>query len=310
MTEKSIQAIRFHQYGGPEELKYETIQCPEPLEGEVLIRVHAAGVLPIDWKIRQGLIKFPLALPSIPGTSLAGIIEKVGPGVTTFEQGQAVFGRSSKGTYTEYTTAAVDSLALIPSSVSFKEAATISGGATTAWQALINESNVKAGDRVLIHGAAGGVGQYAVQFAKWKGAFVIGTCGPANVDFIRSLGADQVVDYTTTSFDNAATELDIVLDTIGGATLEKSWSLVKQGGVLISLVALPSQEKANASNIKALKPTALASSKDLERIVQLISEDKVKATIAATFSLQDAGQAQALSQLGHGRGRIVLQIVE
>jgi NADPH:quinone reductase-like Zn-dependent oxidoreductase len=310
MTGKSIQAIRFYQYGGPEELKYETIQCPEPLEGEVLIRVHAAGVLPIDWKIRQGLFKFPLALPSIPGTSLAGIIEKVGPGVTTFENGQAVFGRSSKGTYTEYTTAAVDSLALIPSSVSFNEAATISGGAATAWQALINESNVKAGDRVLIHGAAGGVGQYAVQFAKWKGAFVIGTCGPANVDFIRSLGADQVVDYTTTSFDNAATELDIVLDTIGGATLEKSWSLVKQGGVLISLVALPSQEKANASSIKALKPTALASSKDLERIVQLISEDKVKATIAATFSLQDAGQAQALSQLGHGRGRIVLQIVE
>ncbi|QGQ94604.1 NADP-dependent oxidoreductase [Paenibacillus psychroresistens] len=310
MTDKSIQAIRFHQYGGPEELRYETIPCLEPAEGEVLIRVHAAGVLPIDWKIRQGLIKFPITFPSIPGTALAGVVEKVGPGVTEFQQGQAVFGRSSKGTYTEYTTAVVSSLALIPRAVSFNEAATISGGATTAWQALINESNIKAGDRVLIHGAAGGVGQYAVQFAKWKGAFVFGTCGSANVDFVQSLGVDQVIDYTTTAFEDVAVELDIVLDTIGGATLEKSWSLVKQGGILISLVMPPSQEKANASGIKAIKPTALASSKDLEQIVQLIAENKVKATIAATYSLQDAGQAHALSQLGHGRGRIVLQIVD
>jgi NADPH:quinone reductase-like Zn-dependent oxidoreductase len=310
VTKKSIQAIRFHQNGGPEQLKLEAVQCPEPLEGEVLIRVHAAGVLPIDWKIRQGLFKFPLELPSIPGTSLAGIIDAVGPGVTAFQKGQAVFGRSTKGTYTEYTTAAVESLALIPPSVSFDEAATISGGATTAWQVLINECGIKAGDRVLVHGAAGGVGQFAVQFAKWKGAFVIGTSGPANVDFVRYLGADQVIDYTTTPFEEVTAEMDIVLDTIGGETLEKSWSLVKPGGILISLVAQPSLEKANASGIKALKPTALASSKDLKNIAQLIAEGKVKAVVAKTFSLEDAGQAQALSQLGHGRGRIVLHLMD
>jgi NADPH:quinone reductase-like Zn-dependent oxidoreductase len=187
MTKKMIQVIRFHQYGGPEQLKLEEIDRPVPLEGEVLIRVHAAGVLPIDWKIRQGLFKFPLQLPSIPGTSFAGVIDEVGPGVSAFQKGQSVFGRSTKGTYAEYTTSAVESLALIPPFVSFDEAATISGGATTAWQALIHDGGVKAGDRVLVHGAAGGVGQYAVQFAKWKGAFVIGTCGTDNIEFVRSL---------------------------------------------------------------------------------------------------------------------------
>lgn len=310
MTRKSIQAIRFHQFGGPEQLRFETVQCPEPLEGEVLIRVHAAGVLPIDWKIRQGLMKFPLTLPVIPGTSFAGIIEQVGPGVTAFQQGQAVFGRSTKGTYTEYTTAAVGGVAHLPPSVSFAEAATITGGAATAWQALVNEANIKSGDKVLVHGAAGGVGQYAVQLAKWKGAFVIGTAGPANVDFVGSLGADQVIDYTRASFENVAADMDVVLDTIGGETLEKSWSIVKQGGILISLVAQLSQDKATASGIKALKPTALASSKDLEHIVQLMAEGKIKAVIAKAFSLQDAGQAQVLSQLGHGRGRIVLHIAD
>ncbi len=310
MTNNVIQAIRVHRHGGPEELIVEEVSRPEPLEDEVLIRVHAAGVLPIDWKIRQGLIKFPLQFPYIPGTAFSGVIEKAGPRVTSFLKGQRVFGRSTKGTYTEYTTALVESVAIIPSSISFEEAAAISGGATTAWQALVNEAGIKAGDRVLIHGAAGGVGLFAIQFAKWKGAYVIGTCGPNNVEFVRSLGADEVVDYTSIPFEEAVQSVDILLDTIGGQTLDRSWPLVNRGGTLITIVGAPSPEKAEESGIQAIKPTRLASGKDLVSIAHLMETGHVKAVIARTFPFHEVRQAHELCQTGHGRGRIVLRIAD
>ncbi len=310
MSGSTMQAIRFHQYGGPEELKLELTTRPEPAEGEVLVRVHSAGVLPIDWKIRQGLFKFPVVFPSIPGTSFAGVIEDVGSGVSTFQKGQAVFGRSTKGTYSEFTVASKEAIALLPPSISFDEAATLSGGATTAWMALILDGELKPGDRVLIHGAAGGVGLFAVQFAKWKGAHVTGTAGTANIDFVRSLGADTVIDYTSTPFEQAAHEMDLILDTVGKDTLERSWPLVKRGGILISTTAQPSLEKAEELGIRVLKPSRLASKQDLEDIVQLIAHGHVKPVIFKTFSLHEAQQAHELSQLGHGRGRIVLHIAD
>jgi NADPH:quinone reductase-like Zn-dependent oxidoreductase len=196
----------------------------------------------------------------------------------------------------------------LPANMSFDEAATISGGATTAWQALVNEADIKPGDRVLIHGAAGGVGLYATQFAKWKGAYVIGTCGPANIEFVRSLGADEVIDYTAERFEEVVRDMDIVLDTVGGETLEHSWSVVKQEGMIISLVALPSQERAAINGVKAIKPMTLASNKDLMEIPQLIQQGIIKSVVSKTFALEQAGEAQALCQRGHGRGRIVLHI--
>ncbi|WJH34468.1 NADP-dependent oxidoreductase [Paenibacillus sp. CC-CFT747] len=218
---KMISVIQVYQYGGPEVMKLERIPCPEPKEGEVLIRILSAGVLPADWKLRQGLFKEvrSIPFPYIPGTSLAGIVEEIGEGVTTFRKGEPVFGRSATGTYTEYTITSPKSLALKPYSISFDEAATISGGAATAWQALIHDGGLQAGERVLIHGAAGGVGLFAVQFAKWKGAHVIGTASAANVDFVRSLGADLVIDYSSTSFEQVVQDVDLVLDTVGGKRL-------------------------------------------------------------------------------------------
>jgi NADPH:quinone reductase-like Zn-dependent oxidoreductase len=196
MTQPTMQAIRVYQYGGLEQLKFEQVPCPEPRAGEVLVRVYAAGVLPAEWKMRQGFFKnMPISFPYIPGSAFAGVVAQVGPGVTAFQQGQAVFGRSNAGAYAEYTTVAVETLALKPASLSFDEAATISGGATTAWTALFENGALQAGQRVLIQGAAGGVGLFAVQFARWKGARVIGTASTANVDFVRSLGAETVVDY-------------------------------------------------------------------------------------------------------------------
>ncbi|WP_242527326.1 NADP-dependent oxidoreductase [Ktedonosporobacter rubrisoli] len=231
MKDKMICAIRVSQYGGPEELKLEHIPCPVPQEGEVLVRVHAAGVLPMDWKIRQGFARgiHPKAFPYTPGSTFAGVVEAVGTGITTFQRGQAVFGRTNNGAYAEYTTVAAETLALKPEQLSFAEAATISGGATVAWTALFENAELQAGQRVLIQGAAGGVGSFAVQFARWKGAHVIGTASSANVEFVRSLGAETVIDYTSTAVEQAAHDVDVVLEAVGGENIERSMQVVKPG---------------------------------------------------------------------------------
>ncbi len=315
MVKQGIQAIRVHQYGGPEQLKLEQISCPEPQAGEVLVRVHAAGVLPAEWKVRQGLFKdfLPISFPYIPGSAFAGVVEEVGTGVTAFQKGQAVFGRSNNGTYAEYTTVSVETLALKPESLSFIEAATISGGATVAWTVLFENGALQAGQRVLIHGAAGGVGSFAVQFARWKGAHVTGTAGAANMEFVRSLGAETVIDYTSTPFEQVVHDVDLVLDTVGGEVLQRSMHVVKRGGTLVSLPGQPSQERAQELGIRAMKNTAalpFPSSDLLQTIAQLIDEGQVKATIARTFPLREANLAHELSQTGHGRGRIVLHMAD
>ena len=322
MSKQMIQAIRVHQYGGPEQLKLEQIPCPEPQAGEVLMRVHAAGVLPADWKVRQGLFKnfVPTSFPYIPGSAVAGVVEEVGLRVTTFQKGQAVFGRSTHGAYAEYTTTAVDApalgpetfslLALKPETLSFDEAATISGGATIAWTALFEDGALQAGQRVLIHGAAGGVGSFAVQLARWKGAQVIGTTSKANRDFVRSLGAETVIDYTSTPFEQVVHDVDLVLDTIGGETLQRSMQVVKRGGTLVSLLEQPAPDLAQKYGIRARKNAARPTNDLLQTIVRLIDEGQVKVTIAHTFPLREAYLAHELSQTGHGRGRIVLHIAD
>jgi NADPH:quinone reductase-like Zn-dependent oxidoreductase len=310
MSEANMQAIVVHRYGGSEELQLERLPIPKPGEGEVLVRVHAAGVLPVDWKIRQGLLKFPTTFPYVPGSAMAGVVEEAGAGVSAFHQDQRVFGRSPKGSYAEYAIVPIDALCELPEATIFEEGAAIYGGATTAWQALVNEVEIQPGDRVLIHGAAGGVGLFATQFAKWKGAYVIATAGASNVDFVRSLGADEVIDYRSTAFEEVVSDIDVVFDTIGGQTLERSWPLVKRGGALITIVGMPSQEMAQNYGIKAIRPTKLATSEDLEQIARLLESGQARAFIAATFRLSEATLAHELSQTGHGRGRIVLKLVE
>ena len=320
MSQPTMRAIRVHQYGGPEQLKLEQVPRPEPAPGEVLIRVYAAGVLPAEWKARQGLFHAfrPAVFPYIPGSAVAGVVAAAGPGVTAFQVGQAVFGRSVQGTYAEYTTTAVEPpaltrqtfsiLALKPAALSFEEAATISGGATTAWQALFADGGLQSGQRVLIHGAAGGVGSFAVQFARWKGAHVIGTASRANLEFVRSLGAEVAIDCSATPFEQVAQDVDLVLDTIGGETLRRSLEVVKPGGTLVSLLEQPSQQRAQERGIRAMNNAALPTSEHLRIIAQLIEAGEVKPTIERVFALHEAPQAHRLSQTGHGRGRIVLHI--
>jgi NADPH:quinone reductase-like Zn-dependent oxidoreductase len=288
-------------------LRLEQAPRPLPQTGEVLIRVVAAGVLPIDWKIRKGLFPMPVKFPVIPGTAFAGIIEAVGPDVVGLQIGQEVFGRSTNGTYAEYTTALAESVALKPASISFEEAATLSGGATTAWCAIKN-ANVKKGDRVLIHGAAGGVGLFAVQFAKSRGAYVIGTAGPSNMAYIRSIGVDMAIDYTTEPFEQQIEEkVDFVLDTIGGQTLERSWEVVKHGGALLTIAGQPPLERGQEEGVRVLR-SAIATKQDLIDIAELMDKKIVQTEVQAVFSLGEAEQAHMQSEKGHGRGRIVLHV--
>ncbi|MFC5471804.1 NADP-dependent oxidoreductase [Cohnella suwonensis] len=306
MSEHSMLAVRYHEFGSTDVLKLERVPRPAPQEDEVLVRVVSAGVLPVDWKIRKGLFPMSVRFPNIPGTAFAGIVEQVGPGAGVFRQGQEVFGRSVKGTYAEYTAVPADAIALKPESIGFDEAATLSGGATTAWRA-IESAGVKAGDRVLVHGAAGGVGLFAVQFAKIKGAEVIGTSGPGNIDFLRSLGVDTAIDYTNVRFEEIVRDADFVLDTVGGETLERSWAILKRGGALITITGQPPIERGKELGIRVL-PSSLASSQDLSDIASLVGEGRAKTIVQRVFPMSEAAQAHLLSESGHGRGRIVLRM--
>ncbi len=310
MSAQTIQAIRVHRYGGPEELKLEQIQRPEPQAGEVLVRIHAAGVNPIDWKIRAGWLKefIPVQFPYTPGLDLAGVVEEIGPGVTAFQKGQAVFGQSPKGAYAEYAVAPVEKLAPKPQTLSFDEAAAIPIGATTAWQGIFDQGGLQAGQRILIQGAAGGVGLFAVQFARWKGTHVIGTTSTANVDFVRSLGAETVIDYTSTPVEQVVHDVDIVFDTVGGNTLEFSLRVLKRGGTLVTIAGQPPEEKVRERGVRVASFSAQVSSDLLRTFAQLIDEGQIKVFVGERFSLNQAQQAHERSQKGHGRGRIVLSI--
>lgn len=311
MSTHNIQAIRVHSYGDADQLKLEHIQRPEPQAGEVLVQVHAAGVNPIDWKVRQGLRKdiLQMQFPYIPGMEIAGVVREVGPGVTALKIGQAVYGQSMKGGYAEYTVTAVESLGLKPQSLSFDEAAAVPIGATTAWQGLFDAGKLEAGQRVLIQGAAGGVGLFAVQFARWKGAHVIATTSGANIDFVRSLGAETVLDYTTTAVTSVVRDVDLVFNAVGGSTLEESVQALKRGGTLVSLAGRPAAEKIQERDVQVPLFRANVDTERLQTFAHLIDEGQIKVAIEKVFPLSEASLAQELSQRGHGRGRIVLHCV-
>ena len=305
-----MQAICVHEYGESDVLKLETIAQPEPQPNEVLIRVQAAGVNPLDWKIRAGFMKeiFPMPLPFTPGMDVAGTVEAIGADVQAFQVGQAVYGELKMGAYAEFATAPQEAITLKPKTLDFVQAASVPIVAMTAYQALFDHADLKPGQTVLIHAASGGVGMFAVQFAKWRGAHVIGTASAANTEFVRSLGADQVIDYKATPFEQVVQNVDVVLDTLGGDTQARSYSVLKPGGILLSTPAPPDAQKAQERGIRAEMVNMEISASLLKEIANLLDSGQVKTVIAQTFPLSEARQAQDLSQSGHVRGKIVLQI--
>src|SRR5450631_938524 len=246
-----IHAIQVHGYGDANQLRLEEISQPEPQAGEVLVQVHAAGVNALDWKIRSGFMKsvMPSTFPYVPGIELAGVVERVGPGVTTFQPGQAVYGHTSGGAYAEYCLVPAQTLAPKPTSLSFDEAATVPIGAITAWQALFDAGQLQAGQHMLILGGSGGVGIFAVQFAHRKGAQVITTTSTSNIAFLQALGADEVIDYTQTRVAEKVQDVDLVFDTVGGEGTTSTLVTLKRGGSLITLAGQPDEAQAQALGV-------------------------------------------------------------
>jgi len=309
----TMKAVRIHEYGGPEVLRYEDAPRPEPGPGEVLIRVHAASVNPVDWKVRAGYAKNMLKykMPFIPGWDVSGVVETVGSGVSRLKVGDEVYSRpdiSRDGTYAEYVVVKESEIALKPKSIDHVHASSIPLAALTAWQALFDGAKLSAGQTVLIHGAAGGVGTFAVQFAKMKGARVIATASKRNHDFLRSLGADELIDYNTTKFEDVVHDVDVVLDTITGETADRSYGVIKKGGVYVSILAPPSQEKAAAHGVRTHHTFVQPNVEQLNEIAKLVDSGKLKLTIEKVFPLAEARAAQELNAQGHTRGKIVLAV--
>jgi len=310
-----LKAVRIHRYGGAEVLSYEELPKPEPGPGELLVRVHAAGVNPIDWKIREGHYKLVmrLPLPIVLGWDVSGVVAAVGAGVAGFRRGDAVFARPDikrGGTYAEYVAIRASDAALKPKAIDHVHAAAVPLAGLTAWQGLFDKAGLREGQRVLVHAAAGGVGHFAVQLAKWKGAFVAGTASGRNEALVRSLGADQVVDYTRERFEDVVAPVDVVLDTLGGDAGRRSWKTLKRGGTLVSVldiaVPLKGALRLKRGRFLLIKPNA----DQLGFIAGLIDAGRVKPLVENVFPLAEARRAHELSQSGRVRGKIVLQVVK
>lgn len=306
-----MKAIRFHDYGGPEVMQYEEVPVPVPAADEVLVRVHAMGVNPVDWKIREGHVRkrIQIPLPAVPGGDISGVIEKCGSAVSGFNVGQPVIGMLGLlGAYAEFVAVKPALLAGKPASIDHVHAASVPLAALTAWQGLFDVAALKAGQSVLVHAAAGGVGSFAVQLARQAGADVAGTCSAGNLDFVRSLGATEAIDYTRDSYASHAGRYDVVVDTMGGDVAVKSLDLLKVGGILVG-VAPPSEAvvaQANAAGKRAAGLQVKPNGAQLAQIAALIDAGKVRTTVAASFPLSQAGRAHEQSKLGHTRGKIVL----
>jgi NADPH:quinone reductase len=308
-----VKAVRLHHFGTPDVLTYEDAPTPQPAEGEVLVRVRAAGINPVDWKTRQGkgVAGVLGAPPLVLGWDLAGEVVAVGAGVTTFAPGDAVYGMprfpAQAAAYAEYVAAPATQLAHKPASLDFVQAAAVPLAALTAWQALIDIAGLQAGQTVLVHAAAGGVGHLAVQLAKWRGAKVIGTASARNHEFVRLLGADTVIDYTSTPFEEQLRDIDLVLDTISGETRARSWPTLRPGGLLIALTGGLAPEEVPVG-LRATRMLVAPNAVQLRELAALFDAARLQVVVDRVLPLAAAAQAHTYGEQGHARGKIVLQV--
>lgn len=317
---QTMKAVRMHDFGGPEVLKLEDVAKPAAGPGEVLIRVKAAGVNPVDWKLRDGMGRGMITTPFVLGFDVSGVIESVGQNVgessgndaPALKPGDEVFVYlpiNRGGGYAQFTTAPASSIAKKPTKIDHVKAGGVPLAALTAWQALFDKAGLKPGQTVLIHAGAGGVGHFAVQLAVWKGAKVIATASAANAEFVRGLGAQRVIDYKSEKFEEIVKDADVVFDMIGGDTLERSYQCLKEGGYLVSIVAPPSPAKLAERKARGSVFLVQPSGTQLAQIAALIDEGKLKPEIDTTFELKDVAAAHERSKSGKsGRGKIVLTV--
>ncbi|MGZ4843318.1 MAG: NADP-dependent oxidoreductase [Candidatus Angelobacter sp.] len=335
-----MRAVIAEQYGGAEVLEIsEDLPVPRVGPNGVLVQVHAASVNPVDWKLRQGLLHavMPVVFPVIWGCDLAGVVTEVGPSVTLFKPGDEVYGmkdgyvgKTYRGTYAEYVAVPEKSLAAKPSNLSYEEAAAVPATALTAWQAMVNQGNLKPGQRVLIHAGAGGVGVMAIQIAKAFGAYVAATASTRNQDFLRELGADLAIDYTRDKIDKIRPKFDLVLDGVGKSVWVDSFRALKVGGRLVTLTAPIPQESAGKLKFFATAIPGLAGGVvrgllggkrllvtrvkprggELEKISTLIEAGKIRPVVEKVFALEQIAEAHRASETGHVRGKLAIKVRE
>lgn len=308
-----MKAVRIYAYGGQDQLTVEDAPVPQPGDNDVLVRVVATSVNPVDWKIREGYLKemLPYHFPIILGWDVSGVVESVGKAVTQFKPGDAVYSRPDilrAGTYAEYISIDANEVAFKPATISHSSAASLPLAGITAWDVLIKAAGIKNGDRVLIHAASGGVGSLAVQLAKARGAYVIATTSAKNSALVKSLGADEIIDYRTQSFEKMVTDVDIVFDSLGGEIQQKSWQVLKPNGILVSIVNPPSKEQAAVHNARSafvfIQPDAAV----LAELATLVDVGKIRPIIGAEFALADIAKAHVLSESRRAVGKIVVQV--
>jgi len=311
----NMKAVRFHAYGGPEVLVYEDAPKPEPAAGEVVVKVHATSVNPIDWKIRAGHMKgfreYPL--PFILGWDVSGVIESCGADVTQWKPGDEVYGRpdsARNGAYAEYIAVREGDLARKPAKLDHVHSAAIPLAGLTAWQALFDTAELRAGQKVLIQAAAGGVGHFAVQFAKLKGLYVAGTASGRNQDYLKQLGCDLPINYETNPFEDVVHDFDAVIESMGGEVRKRSWKVLKRGGMMVCLIGPPpAEEDAKVHGVRAAIIWGQMKADQLAEIADLADAGRVHSEIAAVFPLREAAQAHKMSETEHVRGKIVLQVI-
>lgn len=312
----TMKAICIHHFGGLDALSYQDLPRPVPAAGEVLIRVHAAGVNPVDWKTRTGSVPWKHKIDPFPlvlGWDVSGTVAAVGRNVTGFAIGDAVYGMirfpEPAGTYAEYATAPAEHILPKPDCVDFLEAAALPLVSLTAWQALFEAGELEQGQTVLIHGAAGGVGHVAVQLAKSCGARVIGTARGRDSDYLRGLGIDAHIDFETTRFEDVVRDVDLVLDPLGGKVQQHSWGVMKKGAILVSLrTTTDLEEKAKAYSVRARRILVRPEMEHFARINGLVESGELRPTISTVYSLHEAREAQEQIERGPTRGKVVLRV--
>ncbi len=308
-----MKAIRIHAYGGPDVLVYEDAPRPSIGDNEVLVKVHAASLNPVDRFTRAGylqqMINFPL--PMVPGLDLSGVVEAIGSDVRSLAVGHAVYGYSSmarQGAYAEYAAVKETEVAPKPATVDHVHAAAVPLAALSAWQAL-DAASLGPGQTILIHGAGGGVGTFAVQFALERGARVLGTASGGKIELLRQMGVSEAIDYTTTRFEDVAHDVDVVMDNIGGEVTERSWGVLKPGGILVTPAGQPDPAVAAAHGVRGVALMTQPNAEQLAEIARLMDAGTVKSVVSEVFPLSEARRAHELLEGGHTRGKLVLRVV-
>lgn len=307
-----MKSVRVHKYGTASVLDYEMAPIPVPGPDEILIKVYAAGVNPADWKLREGYMRdaVPMQFPFIPGCEVSGTVVNTGILVTSFEEGDVVFARvdiANSGCYSEYVLVKAGDIAYAPDTLTMTQAAGVPFASQAAWMGLFEIGKLKANQKVLIQGGSGGVGSFAVQLAKIAGAHVIATTSGENYAMVKSLGADEVIDYTAGDFSHKHTNLDMIFDTVGGEAQEVLWKMLRKGATLVSTMSVD-EDKASKYGVIGKSFLANSNGARLQEISRLIDKHFMKVAIGREYELQDAAAAHELSQSGKASGKLILRV--